>query len=292
MIHVIHADPDSRNRGVLDLIGELGCADCPRLRDYLAGGHIQHVLRKFESADPVPQHQLLVVLVASDPRKIIASRIEEQIMHLLLGGIDRQRFARPDLLVQLQKTLGVIARRVLREAGLDLRLIAEKIDDLLIRSDAERADQHRDRHLSRAVDADVEGVVGIRLVFQPGAAVRNHRAGIELLSRFIVRNIVINAGGTNELGHDDTLRSIYDEGAGVRHQGKGAHVFLMLLDLPVFLVVKANGHLERRLEVGVTLLAFIDRVFDFIPAEPVAHEFETQLVGEILDGGDVIKDLL
>ncbi len=94
---------------------------------------------------------------------------------------------------------------------------------------------------------------------------------------------VINAGGTYELGYDNSLRTIDDEGAGICHERKVAHEDLMLIDLVLVLVDETYLDLQWRRIRGVTLLALFDRIFLLIFAELVIHELEAQMPRKILD---------
>ncbi len=289
---VVRFDKDRRDAFILDRVRKLRRADRAGLGDHLSGVRAQNVLCEHKAADAVAEKELLVVLIAADLGEVVAARVKEQVLHLLDRAVHRERFARTDLFVQLKKTLVVIIRGVFDERGQDLRLVAEHLENLLVGADAEGADQDRHRNLPRAVNAHVEDVVGVGLILQPRAAVRNHRAGIEALAVLVVADPVINAGRADELADDNTLGAIDNEGARVRHEGKRTHVLLMLFDFAVLFVVEAHRHLERCLIIGVALLALFDRILDFVPAEPEVHKLKAQLARIIFDRGNIREYLL
>ncbi len=280
-----------RNSRVLDLIRELAGHLRARFRDDLAGRHVNDVLREDMVPDAVPEHQLLIEFVAADLREVIPSRVEEHPVDEALRRIDSQRFARADLLVEFKKAVLVGVGGVLGEGRAKLRLVAEHLDDLLVRADAHRADQLRDRDLSGAVHTGIEDIVGVRLIFEPCAAVRDNRAGVQLLAELVVRDAVVDARRADKLADDDTLCAVDDERAGRGHQRQVAHEDLMLFDFAVLLVEEPDGNLKRSGIVRVAFLALLDRVFHFIPAKFVIDKFQAELIAEIFDWRDVIEYL-
>ncbi len=186
--------------------------------------------------------------------------------------------------------------RILRKGTAQLRLIAEQIDDLLIGAKTEGTDQDRDRHLSGAVHTDPEDIIGIGLVLQPCATVRNHLAAVEGLAVFILVNAVVDARRTDQLRDNDTLCAVDDERTGLGHQGQIAHEDLLLLHvLGIFLVVKTDLDLERRSVGGIAFLALCDRVLvlvHLVSPQLIADERKGKVTGIVLDGGDIFKYLL
>ena len=257
-VHFLDMKPYVWYSLVLDLVSQLSCNDRTGLSDHLAGLCGCDILCELEARDAVAKKKFLIIFITAYLRKVIASRIEEQVVQLRLRRIHCERFTRADLFVQLEKTLCVIRSRVLCEASLDLRLITEHINDLLVRTYAEGTDQDGDRNLSCPVNTDIEDIIGICLVLEPCTSVRNDCAGVQLLTDLIMRDIIIDAGGTNELADNDSLGAIDDKGAGISHQRKITHEDLMFLDLSVFFVMKTDGDLKRRRIICVTLLALLD----------------------------------
>ena len=205
--------------------------------------------------------------------------------------LDRERLARTNLAVELKETVVVILGRILQEARLELRLIAEQILDVLVRSEAERAEQHRDRHLSRSVDADIKHVVRVGLILEPCAAVRNHLAEVAFLSDLIVFNRIVNTGGTNQLAYDDALCAVDDKGTGVCHERQIAHEDFVLLVLVLILIVQPHFDLHRGCICGIPLLALRNAVLCLIAVELKIHKIQTEVSGKILNGENIAEYL-
>ena len=153
--------------------------------------------------------------------------------------------------------------------------------------------QRGGRQLAAAVDAHVDEILGVELEVQPGAAVRDHAGGEEVLARRVGLALVMveeDARAAVHLGDDDALGAVDDEGAVGRHQGHVAHVDVLLLDVAdraqasvLFHVEdgEAQGHLQRGGEGHAALLALLDVVLRLLKL--VLHEVEDGAVGEILD---------
>ena len=146
---------------------------------------------------------------------------------MLLGTVYCQQFARTDLAVELKESLLIAVRGILLQCGDDLGLIPEHIQDLLIRSHTQRADQHGYGNLAGTVNAHVEYVIGICLILKPGAAVGDNGRGEKLLAELVLCNIVIDTGRTNQLADDNTFRTVDDKCACVRHDRQIAHINLL-----------------------------------------------------------------
>ena len=86
----------------------------------------------------------------------------------------------------------------------------EGLEDLLVGTQAERAQEDGAEELALAVDADVEGVLLVVLELDPAAAVRNDLA--EEVGA-VVRGLEEDAGRTVQLRDDDALGAVDDEGA-------------------------------------------------------------------------------
>lgn len=75
-----------------------------------------------------------------------------------------------------------------------------------------------------AVKIDVEQVVGVKLDFQPGTAVRNDAEGMQELAVQVLGAFKADARRTVKLGHNDALGAIDHKGAAVGHHGHFTHV--------------------------------------------------------------------
>ena len=111
-------------------------------------------------------------------------------------------------------------RRILGEAAAKLGLIAEDFQNFLVRADTERTDQNRHGHLSCTVNLDIEDVIRVGFILQPGAAAGDNRACIKALAVLVAVNAIINSGRTHELGYNDTLGAVDHKRTCLRHNRK------------------------------------------------------------------------
>ncbi len=290
-IALLRLHDNRRNGSILDLNRQL-------LGDQSAGGYhlsgcpVNDVLSQRKADNAVFQRKLLIEFIASHLREIVASRIKKHRVDQRLRTLHGERLARAQLFIELQQAVLVIVGRILGEAGKNLRLLAEHFLDLSIRADTERAQEHGDRHLAVPVYANIENIVGVRLIFKPCAAVRYNGAGIKGLSDLIVSDRIINTGGTHKLTDNNTLGPVDHKGSGFRHQRQVAHENVMFVDLVVFSVVKAHSHLERSRIGRVAFLALLDGVLGILLAKLEAGELETQLAAVIRNRGNIPENFI
>ena len=227
--------------------------------------------------------ELLRQLVAADRREVVALRVEEQRVEELRCIVLIRRLARTQALVDLDDSLALrldfltIALNRVEHA----RVVAEELDDLLIRIETECADEIRHRHLARAVDADRDDIIRIRLELDPCATVRDDRRIVEVLAGRIDLLAVVGARRTNELADDDTFCTIDDERTRIGHEREIAHEYFLLFDFACLAIDKADIHPKRCCQRHIALLAFVEIVFRL--AEREALEGQDQISGEILD---------
>ena len=227
--------------------------------------------------------ELLRQLVAADRRKVVALRVEEQRVEELRCIVLIRRLARTQALVDLDDSLALrldllaIALNRVEHAW----IVAEELDDLLIRIETECADEIRHRHLARAVDADRDDIIRIRLELDPCAAVRDDRRIVEVLAGRIDLLAVVGARRTNELADDDTFCTIDDERTRIGHEREIAHEYFLLFDFACLAIDKADIHPKRCCQRHIALLAFVEIVFRL--AEREALEGQDQISGETLD---------
>ena len=194
-------DPYERNGCILDLYSLREADLITRLRDHLTGGCVDDILCQCVALDSVFKMKLLIKLITSNLRKVIAARIKEHAVQKRACGIDGQRLTRSDLTIELEQTTLVVLclRLLLLEGSNKLRLLTEELDDLLIRADTHRSDKCRHRNLTGSIHTYPVNIIGIGLVLDPCATVRNHGTAIELLTNLIMVYAIINARRTNEL---------------------------------------------------------------------------------------------
>ena len=228
--------------------------------------------------------EFLVDFVAADLGEVIALGIEEQTLEQAARGIDRGRLARTQATVQLDEGFLTRGRRILLERALDHLAIAEQVDDLVAGlGNAERAKKKRRRLLALAVDADGKHVALVGLELEPCAARGDDlRIIYGAIARLIALGGEVHARRANELGDDDALGAVDDEGAAVRHEREIAHEDVGLLHLAGLLVDEANVDEERSLVRDVALLALLDGMLGV--AKLVGAELDAKGLRAVLDG--------
>ena len=236
--------------------------------------------------EPEPRVQL----VAADAREVVALGIEEQLVEQRARVLDARRLARTLLLEELDerallraRLLGVGLDRVADVVG-----VLEEREDLLVGRVAHRAQQHRDRELALAVDADVDLALLVDLELEPGAAGR-HQVRDEDLLLAVLGLHQVGARRAHELRHDDALGAVDDEGAPLGHPREVAHEHRLLADLARLAV--DEGHRDRqRARVGEVLLAaLVDRSDGLVEHE--LAELDGEVPRVVLDRRDVVDRL-
>ena len=257
----------------------------------LAGHGIGDGLGQRLAGQTAPDVHFLIELVAADLGNVIAAGVEEQRVEIGLGAFDCGRLARTKLAVDLEQ--GFLARMagILFEGRKDHRILAEQLLDLRVGGNAERTDQAGDGELAVLIDTDVEHVVEVGLILQPCTAVRNDRRGVDVLIGLIHLVAVVHAGAADDLGDDDALCAVDDEGAAVGHQREIAHEDLLLLDLAGLLVVQTHAHLDGLCIRRVALLALLNGVLGRL-VHAVIQEAQLQITCVIADRVHILEHLV
>ena len=182
------------------------------------------------------------------------------------------------LLLELLLLQGVLPDGQVRAPALEARRDrrVELPEDRLVRLEAEGPKEDRRRKLPLAVDPDVQDALLVVLELDPGTAVRDdfrEESVGGLLREEHSRRAV-------ELGHDDALGAVDDEGSVLRHERNVAEENLFLLGVPHgldprlgVLVVdeEPERHLERNRIGHAPFLAFRDGILhlqiDGVPAD-------------------------
>ena len=259
-----------------------------RFDDHFARFRIDDRFRRGESSEAVLPAELLPCLVAADLGQIVSVRIVEEIVQQRRGAFHRRRFARAQLLVDFDQRFIRIVGRVLFQRSLDVHILREEIEDVLIGGPAQRADEDRSRHLAVPVDADGHGAVGVGFQFDPGAAVRDHLAAVDVFPQIVLLTAEIYARRTDQLGDDDTFRPVDDEGARGRHDREIAHEkIIIFLDFPGLAVDELYLHLQRCAVRHCLGTAVVDGVF--LRAEIIVLEVQRPLVAAVLDRRDIVQ---
>ena len=236
------------------------------------------------------QTQLLVVFITAHTGKIIPAGVEEQTMDMGLSALNGGRLAGTQFAINLKQRLFHGFTGIFFDSGANPIVIAEEIQDLLIGAQTQAADKHRDGDLPVFVDAHIEHIVHVVLIFQPGAPVRDNGGTEQLFTGAVIVHLKVHTGRTHQLGDDHTLGAVDDEGAAGSHQREVAHEHFGLLDLPGLLVQQARGHPKGRRVSGIPLLALGHAVIGLI-VELVTNEIEHQIVVEVCNTRNVLENL-
>ena len=248
--------------------------------------------------------ELAVELVAPDAAEVVTAVLEERVAEVGLGRLDRGRLAGTGPLVDLDECLVVGGSDVALLVPLtfeEVELCDETIEEAggVLLVVAERTQQGEDAEPTLAGDAGAAGDVLARAVLDvelhPLTAVRVDGALDELVLGEVAQAVALawledHAGAADELGHDDTLGAVDDEGALVGHRRQVAHEDGLLFDLAGVAVHEPGPHEDRRAVGHVLLFAFLDRELGRraqVLVEGIELELELERFGEVLDRADV-----
>ena len=241
-------------------------------------------------AELVVETELAVDLVPADLGQVVALLVEVEVVQEGLGGLTGRRLARAQLAVDVEEGVVLAGRVVLLQGEPHRLVVAELLEDLGL-AHAEGLEEDGDRLLALAVDAHADHVALVDLELQPGATARDDLGGVDVLVGGLVRGALeVDARAADELGDDDPLGAVDDEGAALGHEREVAHEHGLALDLARGGVHELRGD-EQRGGVGlVPLLALVDGVLDVL--EAVVAERQRHGAAEVLDRRDLLEDLL
>ncbi|MNQ40213.1 hypothetical protein D3C85_538590 [compost metagenome] len=164
--------------------------------------------------------------------------------------------------------------------------VIEGIEDLL-GAIVQRTQQHGRRQLAATVDTHEHGILRVELEVQPGAAVGNDAGGVQQLARAVGLALVVieeHARRAVQLGDDDALGTVDDEGTVLGHQGDFPHVDFLLLDVldclaRRFLIEdhQTHFHAQRYGEGHAAQYAFLDIECRF--AQAITDVFQGGIAG-------------
>ena len=169
----------------------------------------------------------------------------------------------------------------------DFADVVERLEDLGVGLQAERAQEHRAIEFALAVDTDVQQVLVVVFELDPASAVRNDLAEEVALRRNALEE---HAGRTVQLRNDDALGAVDDERAVLGHQRNFAEEDFLLLDVADGLVAgfgiliengQPDGDLQRR-GVGHAALFALGHVVLQLQAHRIA--------AAVAEGDDVLVE--
>lgn len=249
-----------------------------RVRDHFTRVAVDDVLRQHAAEQIVFGHRDVLGLRGFEIANVL--RVDPLVLldddlAFAIGDVEARDFAAQTLGHELHLRAFVHQREVVED---------EEVREDLLRREADRLQQDRDRHLAAAVDAEIQHVLRIEFEVEPRAAVRNDPRGEQQLARAVRLALVVleeHAGRTVQLRHDHALGAVDDERTGRRHERNLAHVhflFLHFLDDGLarrLLVEEHEAHLraQRRAVGQAALLTFLD--VERRRRQRIAHELET-----------------
>ena len=154
-----------RNAVLLDLVRLLAGDNLAGLGQNLARGGIHHRLHQLVARQTGGDAQLLIIFIPAHAGEIVPVRVKEQAVQMGLRRVERRGLAGAQLAVDLEQRLLRILGGILFNRGEDALVTAEKVADVRVTAQAERADKGSDEDLSVFINADIEQVVLIRLIF-------------------------------------------------------------------------------------------------------------------------------
>ena len=141
-----------------------------------------------ESDSGLVETELLVDLVATDLREVVALRVEVEVVQQRAGGLGGDLLARTELAVDVAERVFLGEDRVLRERLFDRVEAGELGEDVLARQ-AEGLEEDGDRLLALAVDAHADLVALVDLELEPGAAARDDARRDDVLVGLVLSGV-------------------------------------------------------------------------------------------------------
>ena len=236
------------------------------------------------------QAKLAVDLVTADAGQIVTLGVEVEGLKQVAAGLGGGGVARADPAVELDQGLILADFRLLVQGLHDQGIVFEFVGDLLA-GHADGLQEDDGGLLALAVDADAQDVTLVDFQLQPGSAGGDNLGVVDvLIGRPVGGAAEIDAGGTHQLGDDHTLGAADDEGAMFGHQGEVPHEDGLGLDLARVIIGELGVHVQRGGVSLVLIAALLHGMAGLL--EIRVGEGQGHGLGEVLDGGDLIEDLL
>ena len=186
-------DGNVDNAGILDLESLLLCDYLALVDKDLTGQRRDDCLGSLLAVDTLGNSELLIILIAAESGEVVSLGVEEQHVELILRGLHGSHVAGVELLVDLEKSLFLVLGAVLLDGAGDSGVVAELSGQLCIGGKTDGAEEGGNGDLSVLINAYIEHVVGVHLVLEPCAAVRDNSRLEQLLTGLVVLKTVVNA---------------------------------------------------------------------------------------------------
>ena len=181
-----------------------------------------------------------------------------------------------------------------RRGDLDLVSQVEDVDDILVGVVTDGPEQGGHRQFLLTVDVRVHDIVDVRRELDPGSLERNDTGGIKLRSVGVHALVKEHAGGSVELGHDDTLRAVDHERAGGRHVRDVPEIDVLDAGIKVLVLRVSTGKAELGLERDVVRQSALQALLDGIlrGIDEIIDELQFVVVPRILNREDLLEYLV
>ena len=194
-----HIDVGFLNALFVELIGKYAGNGNAGLGKQLSGKGIGHRAGQCTAKHALDNAKLFIVFETADSRKIVSLRVEEKVVDVGGGAVDRERLAGAELFINLQQGFLTVLGDVLLDGGKKSLAFAEILLDLLVLAYSQGADEGGQGKLAVFIYADIDYLVLIGLIFKPCAADGDNCRAEELAAGFINDHIEICAGRTDQL---------------------------------------------------------------------------------------------
>ncbi|CAB4650084.1 unannotated protein [freshwater metagenome] len=269
----------ARNRGVTLVKGNQVLDG----RDNVVNGENRGVQRQFKT-------ELAVDLVTTNLREVVALGVEVEVVNQQTSRLSS------NLLTWTQFAVDVLQGFFLGEDGVLLqglkhgRETSEVLRDFFA-GEAEGLQEDSDRLLALTVDTNTDLVTLVNLKLQPCTAAWDNPHGVDfLVAELVEGGFEIDTRATNQLGHDNTLGAVDDEGSLFGHQGEVAHEHRLGLDFTSLVVHKLSLYVERGGVGLATFLALVNGVL-FVLKVGVC-ERELHGLRRVFNRGNLFEDFL
>ena len=200
----------------------------------------------------------LVDFVATDARIVIAFVVEESAFNHGASVVDGGEIAWAKTTINFDEGLRLTTSWVFIEGGVDVAdfSVVETFEfgfDFAVFGDAKSAEEGGDRDFAATVDFDVDTAVGGSFELEPSTAARDDFGAVVVATANVFSGEE-NASRTDELGDDDTLGAVDDEGGTVGHPRIIAKVDVLFFDFAGDFVGKLDDDVEGSLKGGKIFL--------------------------------------
>ena len=218
--------------------------------------------------------EFAVEFVAANFGQIVATLGEVQVRQQVLRRVDRNWFTWAQFTVNILERFFLVGDAVFFQGQHHGVVVTEFFADASF-GPAQCLQQYGDWLFTTAVQADGHLVTAVDFQLEPSTARRDDPCSVDVfVSGFIRAAFKVGARGTNQLGDDDALGTVNNEGTFVGHQREVTHEDGLLFDF-AGVVVHELGFDVQRCSIGsVTFFGFLGahlRVREFRIGERQGH---------------------